>query len=134
MENTGKSDRVYTYRFGCKGCAAYKKIAIMVDIDTARKMAMALPGTEEKDHFGIPSFRVKNRIFSTLWIKENRIMVKLSAIDQSVFSSFDETIIYPVPGKWGPMGYTFFELSTVRRDMLEDALRTAWETIITKTK
>lgn len=49
----------------------------MVDIETARKMAMALPGTGERDHFGLPSFRVKDRIFSTLWVKENKMMVKL---------------------------------------------------------
>lgn len=106
----------------------------MVDIETARQIAMALPGTEEKDHFGMPSFRVKNRIFATLWVKENRMMIKLSLIDQSVFSSFDNSIIYPVPNKYGGMGCTFFELSAVRREMLEDALNTAWQNILSKKK
>jgi hypothetical protein len=64
----------------------------MVDIETARQMALSLPGTVEQDHFGIPSFRVKNQIFSTLWVKEQRMMVKLSPIDQSVFSSFDPAV------------------------------------------
>jgi hypothetical protein len=106
----------------------------MVDIETARQMAMALPGTEEKDHFGMPSFRVNNRIFSTLWVKENKMMVKLSLIDQSVFSSFDKNIIYPVPNKYGGMGCTFFELSAIPPEMLQDALTTAWQTIIDKKK
>jgi hypothetical protein len=104
----------------------------MISIETARQIAMALPGTEEKDHFGLPSFRVNNRIFSTLWIKEHRVMVKLSPIDQSVFNAFDPSIFFPVPNKWGLQGCTFIELSKVRRDMLEDALTVAWQTSVSK--
>ena len=108
----------------------------MVDLSTAREMAMSLPGTVEMDHFGIPSFRVNKRIFSTLWIHDNKMMVKLSLIDQSVFTAFDKSVIYPVPneyGKYGSMGYTLFELATVRPEMLQDALQTAYQDIIAKT-
>ena len=106
----------------------------MIDIETARQMAMALPGTVEQDHLGIPSFRVKDRIFSTLWIPEKRMVVKLSLIEQSVFSAFNSAIVYPVPNKFGPKGYTFFELETIPPEMLEDALHTAWESIVAKKK
>jgi len=99
----------------------------MVDIETARKIALSLAGTTEQDHFGKPSFRVNKRIFSTLWVKERRMMVTLSPIDQSVFNSFDPAIFYPVPNKWGLKGATFIELDKVRRDMLTDALTLAWE-------
>src|ERR1700710_1444415 len=106
----------------------------MVDIETARQIAMALPGTVEMDHFGMPSFRVNNKIFATLWVKENRMMLKLPPIHQSVFNSFDPTVFYPVPNKWGHKGATFVELSKVRRDMLEDALSLAWEAVTAKKK
>ena len=98
----------------------------MVDIETARQIALSLPGTTEYDHFGKPAFKVK-RIFSTLWIPERRMMVSLSQVDQSVFHSFDPTIFYPVPNKWGLKGATFVELDKVREDMLRDALTLAWE-------
>jgi hypothetical protein len=106
----------------------------MVDIETARQMALSLPGTVEQDHFGIPSFRANNRIFSTLWIKEQRMMVKLSSIDQSVFHSFDPAVFYPVPNKWGLKGATFVELTKVPPEMLEDALNTAYQGIVRKKK
>jgi hypothetical protein len=102
----------------------------MVDLETARQIALSFPGSEEKDHFAMPSFRVNNKIFATLWVKENRMMVKLSPIDQSVFNSFDPAVFYPVPNKWGLKGATFVELSKVRRDMLEDALSLARESVI----
>jgi hypothetical protein len=101
----------------------------MITTDNVREIAMALPGTEEMDHFGMPSFRVKNKIFATLWVKEKRMMVKLSPIDQSVFNSFNPAIFYPVPNKWGQKGATFIELTTVRPDMLQDAITTAWKEI-----
>jgi hypothetical protein len=101
----------------------------MPDLETARQIALSLPGTEEYDHFGRPAFKVRGkRTFATLWPVENRMMVSLSLIDQSVFQSFDPAIFYMVPNKWGLKGATFIELSKVRLDILQDAITTAWET------
>ena len=106
----------------------------MIDIETARQIALALPGTTEHPHFDKQAFKANKRIFATLWEKERLVMVKLSLIDQSVFSSFDPDIIYPVPNKWGLQGCTFVELNKVPCEMLEDALHTAWKTIMSKNK
>ena len=101
----------------------------MIDIETARQIALSLPDVEEYDHFSRPAFKIKGKkTFSTLWPVEQRVMVKLTLIDQSVFNSFDPTIFYPVPNKWGLKGATFIELSKVRLDMLQDAITIAWET------
>ena len=61
-------------------------------------------------------------------------MVKLNPVDQSVFSSYDPAVFFPVPNKWGLAGATFVELSLVRRDMLEDALTLAWQGVQEKKK
>jgi hypothetical protein len=106
----------------------------MVDLETARQIALSLQGTEEKPHFGMPSFRVNNRIFATLWIHHNRMMLKLPLIHQSVFNAFDPAVFYPVPNKFGHQGATFVELNKVRRDMLEDAVNLAWEAVVSKAK
>jgi hypothetical protein len=100
----------------------------MTNIETARQLALSLPDTEEYDHFGRPAFKIKNkRTFASLWPAEQRMMVQLSLIDQSVFNSFDPAIFYPIPNKWGLKGATFIDLQKVRPDMLKDAVRTAWQ-------
>ena len=97
-------------------------------------MALALPGAIELPHFGIPSFRVNKKIFSTLWTHANKMMVKLPPLQQSIFNSFDPTIFYPVPNKWGEGGATLVELSKVPPAMLQDALNVAYESTKKKKK
>ena len=104
----------------------------MVDIETFRKLALSLPGAEELPHFHLASFRIKRKIFATLWEKENKAMLKLSLIDQSVFCSYDTTTFSPVPGGWGTKGATFVELGKVKKRMLKDALALAYNGVFTK--
>jgi hypothetical protein len=104
----------------------------MMGIETVRQYALLLPGVEEKGHFGMPSFRFKNRIFATLWIRENRAMLKLSLVDQSVFCSYDNAVFFPVPGGWGTKGATFVELKRVRKSMFKDALTLAYNEVAKK--
>lgn len=104
----------------------------MVTIATARKFALSLPGTEEYDHVGRPAFRANGRTFATLWLPEQRMMVKLSPIDQDVFCAFNPAIIYPVPNKGGLQGCTLFELKDMREDMLLDAITLGWQAVMDK--
>ena len=98
----------------------------MVSIETVRKLALSFPETDEHPHFHLKAFRVKKKIFCTLHEKDNRVMVKLSQIEQSVFCAYDNAVIYPVPGAWGKKGATFIELGKVRKNMFKDALAVAY--------
>lgn len=99
----------------------------MISLEAARKMALSLPEVEEKSHFDIPDFRIRNKIFATLHTDKHYVMVKLSLTDQSVFCAFDKEVIFPVPGGWGRKGATFVNLKKIKRSMLMDALTTAWK-------
>ncbi len=72
----------------------------MVDIETVRKLALSYPETDERDHWGRPSFRIKKKIFCTLWPKEKRAVLKLSITDQSIFAEYNSEIfiLFPMPG------------------------------------
>jgi predicted DNA-binding protein (MmcQ/YjbR family) len=98
----------------------------MVTIDTLREIALSFPEATEEPHFEKTSFRVKNKIFATYDEIKKRACVKLSEIDQDVFSSADKTIIFPVDNKWGKQGWTFIEMNTVHKDLFIDALTTAY--------
>ena len=104
----------------------------MVSINSFRKMALSFPEATEQPHFEKPSFRVGKKIFATLDIRDKLACIKLSAIDQDVFSSFNKTIIYPVPNKWGKAGATYVNLDKIKKTMLKDALQTAYTHISQK--
>ena len=104
----------------------------MISIDTFRQLALSFPDTEEMPHFDKTSFRIKKKIFATLSEKDKIACLKLSPIDQSVFCAFDKAIIYPVPNKWGKQGATFINLTKIRKDMLHDALTTAYNEVANK--
>lgn len=106
----------------------------MVNIETFRQLALSFPETIELPHFEKTSFRVQKRIFATLDTKKKRACLLLSEIDQSAFSAYNKSIIYPVPNKWGKRGATFVELKTVRKTILKDALRQAYTRITVKRK
>ncbi|MES2558091.1 MAG: MmcQ/YjbR family DNA-binding protein, partial [Bacteroidota bacterium] len=98
----------------------------MPTFEQLRTLALSFPEVTEEPHFEKTSFRVKKKIFATFDAEHNRACVKLSAIDQDVFSAFDNTIMYPIPNKWGKLGWTFIELKKVHKDMLKDAVTTAY--------
>lgn len=100
-----------------------------VTIDDVREFAFSLEGVIELPHFEKTSFRVKNRIFCTYNAKENRICLKLSEIDQDVFCSFDSSVVWKVPNKFGNQGWTLFSLSNLRKEMMEDAMNEAYKLV-----
>jgi hypothetical protein len=104
----------------------------MVSFKTFREMALSFPESSELPHFENTSFRIGKKIFATLNERENRACLKLSEIDQSVFCSFDKTVIYPVPNKWGKQGWTLVDLKKVKKEMFKDALTTAFCTVAPK--
>ena len=98
----------------------------MVSLDTLRKLVLSFPETTEELHFEKTSFRVRKKIFATYDNKNNRTCIKLSEIDQDVFSASDKTMIFPVDNKWGKQGWTIIEMSKVHKDLFVDALTTAY--------
>ena len=94
----------------------------MVNIDTFRKIALAFPEATEEAHFEKTSFRVKKKIFVTYVDIKKRACIKLSEIDQDVFSSADKSITFPLDNKW----WTLIEMNKVHKDLFIDALTTAY--------
>jgi len=103
----------------------------MISEETVRDLALSFEETVEQAHFEKTSFRVKKKIFATMDTNSMHVVLKLSEIDQSVFSDYDDSI-YPVPGGWGKKGWTRVEMQKVREDLFKDALTTAYREVAPK--
>ena len=106
----------------------------MITVETFRQMALSLPDAIELPHFDKASFRINKRIFATLDEKKKIAVLMFSPLEQSVFCSFDKSIIYPVPGGWGRQGSTIFEMGKIKRAMMKDALRVVYNEVLNKKK
>ncbi|MEO5674419.1 MAG: MmcQ/YjbR family DNA-binding protein [Chitinophagales bacterium] len=98
----------------------------MIDTETAREKFLSFPEVTEQDHFGKPSYRIKKKIFATLWLEDKRAMVKLSPDLQMDFCDKDPAAFIPVPGGWGRQGATFIELQEVSMESFIQAITAAW--------
>jgi predicted DNA-binding protein (MmcQ/YjbR family) len=106
----------------------------MVSTASFRKLALSFPSSVELPHFDKASFRVSKKIFATLDEKASRVCVTLTEADQSMFSSSDKSIIYPVPNKWGKHGWTFVELKKVKPALLKAVVMAAYDKVAAKKK
>ncbi len=98
----------------------------MVSIATFRKLALSFPEATEEPHFEKISFRVRKKIFATFDVGKNTASLKLSGIDQNIFSLVDPSIIYPVANKWGQQGWTTVEMKKVKKQLFMEALSAAY--------
>lgn len=96
------------------------------------KLARSFDEVVEQPHFEKISFRVNKKIFATLDVKKNQAVVKLSEVDQSVFSDYNPGIIFPVRGGWGKQGWTAIDLKAVKKEVMKDAITTAYCTVASK--
>ncbi len=103
----------------------------MVNVKTFTPLALSFQGTEEKPHFERIAFKViGKRIFATLHEQSETANMKFSLSDQSMYCSFDEINVYPVPNKFGLHGWTTFELKKVPVELISDALLTAYNAVL----
>ena len=95
--------------------------------DEFRKMAMAMGDVTEAPHHEITSFRTKKRIFATLDSRRNRGCLMLSPELQSVYCLMPDGSFVPVDNAWGKSGSTWVDLKTVKKAVLKEAMKAAYE-------
>ncbi len=91
-----------------------------------RKLALALPETEERSHMDHPDFRVAGKIFATLNHDETLGMVSLTPEQQADFAADYPKMFTPVPGGWGRKGATHVKLRAASVAAVKQALYAAW--------
>jgi hypothetical protein len=95
------------------------------------EMALSFPGTEQTPHFERTGFKVTGkRMFSTFLAENNTANIFLTPAEQKVFCKMSGGNIYPVPNKWGEKGATTFELNKVPKELIMEALLSAYNEVI----
>jgi hypothetical protein len=97
----------------------------MVAVSRMRALALSLPEAEEKSHFGHPDFRVRNKIFATLWPSEKRAVLKLDPDAQATALAADPQT-FSAPGGWGSRGWTAVDLTRVELSQLRELVTHSW--------
>jgi hypothetical protein len=109
----------------CCSLAASNSASIMTEKNII-DLALSFPGTESCLHFDRIGFKiVKKRMFATYLDKNNSVNIFLTPQEQKVFCKMNAGI-YAVQNKWGEKGATTFELDKVAKEILTEALLSAY--------
>ncbi|HET9955264.1 MAG TPA: MmcQ/YjbR family DNA-binding protein [Polyangiaceae bacterium] len=101
----------------------------MVTPVQAKRLALALPETEEKSHFGQPDFRVRNKIFGGLSRDLVTASVKLPSARQAELVESQPEVFSAATGAWGRSGWTIVQLDGVEADVLKELFTLSWQAI-----
>ncbi len=99
--------------------------------DEFREIALSFPETEERSHMNHPDFRVGGKIFATLGPDLDWGMAKLTPEQQQNYLRMEPTF-KPASGKWGDGGATIITLADADETAVRQALKTAWQNIVSK--
>ena len=69
-------------------------------------------------------------MFATCLEKDNTANIFLTPREQNLFCRIDKQNIYPVPNKWGEKGATTFELNKVKKEIVQEALISAYNEVL----
>lgn len=98
-----------------------------------RRLALSLPEAAERAHMNHPDFRVRGKIFATLYYPDKSWgMVKLTPIEQEMFVRAEPAVFVPVKGSWGRKGCTSVCLRPAKKSTVRRALAAAWSLVAPK--
>ena len=97
-----------------------------------RRLALGLPEAEEKPHFERASFRVRGKIFATLPLRGDSVVLMLTPqVRESVRQSYPGALL-PLPDAWARRGSTELRLEGIPDGLLADLLLSAWRKVAPK--
>ncbi len=91
-----------------------------------RRLALSMPEATEGSHMEHADFRVRGKIFASLWDDDEHGMVKLTPEQQDEHVAAHPDVFAPVKGAWGRRGCTRVRLELADEALLAGAMRSAW--------
>ena len=108
-----------------------KRKPAVVSFDTARKLALALPGVEEYTCYGTPAFRTRKKLMARLREDGDTLVVKCEDSRRELLLQVDPATYFMEPHY---LGYpvVLVRLSRVREDSLQRLFEDAWRMLASK--
>ena len=94
-----------------------------------RKLALAMDGVVERQHFQQPDFRVKNKIFAGLSRDGKQANFKLRPETQDLVVGAKPEAFIPAAGAWGRGGWTHAVLAKTTRAELGPLLEESYQLV-----
>lgn len=94
--------------------------------DDFRRLALALPETEEREHQDHPDFRVGGKVFASLGQDGEWAMLKLAPEAQAKCVEKHPELFEPFAGAWGKQGCTRVWLAKAKDADLVKLVDSAW--------
>jgi len=91
-----------------------------------RRVALAMEGAIESAHMNHPDFRVRGKIFATLWPEKGHGVAMLTPEQQEQVIAAAPAVFAPVSGGWGRRGATVVHLEHADEATVGGALLMAW--------
>jgi hypothetical protein len=91
----------------------------------ARKILLAVPKSDASRHMDRMAYRAGGRIFATLRESDGTLNVMLPKDIQAAMCEAEPKVFAPVPGGWGPLGWTNVNLATASETDVKSALQAA---------
>jgi hypothetical protein len=96
----------------------------MLSAADARALALSLPGAIEQDHHGRPSFRVRGKIFATLWSPS---ALNVMVGDELIRAAVESEPATCAPRYWGKrLAAVQVDLALADPELVRDLLQAAW--------
>jgi hypothetical protein len=103
----------------------------MVTVEEVRHFCLTLPEAEELDHWGKPSFRIRNKIFVALREDGTSLIVKVSPEDKMIFTTM-EPETYHIPPTFSNMNFIIVQIDAVNPVELWGLIQKAWRSLAPK--
>ncbi|HXM35559.1 MAG TPA: MmcQ/YjbR family DNA-binding protein [Pyrinomonadaceae bacterium] len=126
-----KQDRLGTIGYGFKvnmkkpDARAKKRKNEAVTYETARQIALALPGVEESTSYGTPACKVGGKLFARLHQDGESLVVKVEFAEREILIEADPETFY-ITDHYLNYPWILVRLANVRRDQLGELLKQAW--------
>jgi hypothetical protein len=103
----------------------------MMSITEVREISLSFPGTEEVEHWGKPSFRINNKIFTVIQEDMKTITVKTTKEERDIKTrTGPET--YRISESFSNLNYMYINLETAKENEVKDLIRIAWGRVAPK--